>query len=129
MCVRHYKQNVIGTLPAAISIEFKNEINKENITDVKEFVEEITSKYFKDFSIEIDSYDEFSIDLDLEINLTGILEYIGAIREEPPEEDISWDEDYENLLSKLKKELKKVKNYNLVSIYEDNYDMDVYPAA
>lgn len=129
MCVQHYKQDIIGTLPAAISIEFKSEVNKENIIDVKESIEELTSKYFKDFSIEIDSYDEFGIDLDLEINLTGILEYIGATREEPPEEDISWNEDYENLLDKLKKELKKVENYNLVSIYENNYDMDIYPAA
>lgn len=129
MSVVHYKKNIVGTLPAAISIEFKNEVNKDNIEIIKEFIEDITAKYFHDFSIEIDSFDELGIDLDLEINLTGILEYIGATREEPPEEEISWNEDYEKLLKKLKKELKKVDNYSLVSIYENNYDMDIYPAA
>lgn len=127
MSIIHYKREVLGILPTSICIEFEKEVDVKDIDSIKDSIESIIFKYLKECDVEVDSFNEYSLDLDLMINLKGILEYFGATREEPAEENIDWNIDYDSLLDKIEEELKANKDYFSVYISKDEYGMDVYP--
>ncbi len=118
----HYTKRVEGVCPVAIYVDFKSLVAPDKIEIVRENVEDIFAKYFDTFDVDIDSSDEGGVDLSANVNLSGRLEYWSGDRDNPPEEEIEWTEDYESILPKIKDEIAKLKNIDHVSVFDGEID-------